>query len=116
MKTLKRISAMVSLAIMMLMMNITAFADGEAGEGGGGLEGSILVTGTKKLISDATGILTVNAVIITGLLVLIFLIARGAADEQDKKPWDKRIKSALVCGILATIAVPTIGTILSYYS
>ena len=38
------------------------------------------------------------------------------ADEQDKKPWDKRIKSALVCGILATIAVPTIGTILSYYS
>ena len=115
MKTLKRISAMVSLAIMMLMMNITAFADGEAGEGGGGLAGSVIVTGTKSLINDATAVITGLGIAVAILGSGYFLIRRALADEQDKKQWNGRIITSVVSGIGVAIVSSLVGVIAGYF-
>lgn len=81
----------------------------------GGIASSKLATGTQKLINDATTWLTVIAIPVTVGLVIYFCIRKGAADEQDQKMWQKRITTALVCGIGVIIASSLINVITGYF-
>ena len=108
MKRLKRISAMLSLTVMMFMMSITAFAEGD-------LAGSVIVTGTKKLIQDATTVLTGLGIAVAVVGAAYFLIRRAIADEQDKKQWNGRIITCVVSGIGVAIVSSLVAVIAGYF-
>ena len=101
------LSAFIAIYVM-LVSTVSVFASGIAS--------SKLATGTTKLIGDITNWIMILAIPITILLVIYFAIRKGAADEQDQKMWQKRITTALVCGIGAIIASSLVGVLASYYS
>lgn len=76
---------------------------------------SVIATGTKKLIADVSSWLTGIAIAVTAVVCVALFIARGLSDEQDKKTWDKRIKTTIVSGILAITITSIVGVIASYF-
>lgn len=81
-----------------------------------GIQDSKLVTGTEKLIGDATTWLMVLAPVVAGLLIIYFCIRRGAADEMDQKKWNNRITVAVVSCIGAVLGSATLNIIIGYYN
>lgn len=81
----------------------------------GGIASSKLATGFQKLVNDGTIWLTVIAIPVTVFLVVFFAIRKGAADEQDQKMWQKRITTALVCGIGVILASSVVNVISGYF-
>ena len=59
--------------------------------------------------------LTGIAIAVTGVVCVALFIARGLSDEQDKKTWDKRIKTTIVSGILAITITSIVGIVASYF-
>jgi hypothetical protein len=81
----------------------------------GNFANSVIVTGTKNLIADVSSWLTGIAITVTAVVCVALFIARGLSDEQDKKMWDKRIKTTIVSGILAITITSLIGVIAGYF-
>ena len=79
------------------------------------LQGSVIYTGTAKLISDITGIFTILCPTICGLFAIVFAIRRGMADEQDGKIWNRRIITAVACGVAGGLISGLISLIANYY-
>lgn len=73
------------------------------------------MTGTKNLIADVSSWLTGIAITVTAVVCVGLFIARGLSDDQDKKMWDKRIKTTIVSGILAITITSLIGVIAGYF-
>lgn len=103
-KVIIKISAM---CFMLLICGQTALADG--------LESSVIVTGTQKLINSAMNVILVLAPIAGGVIIGYLCIRRGMSDEQEHKMWNKRISIAVVSTIGAVLASVIINVILSYY-
>lgn len=78
------------------------------------IQSSVFVTGTKKMLEDATNALTILSLIITILVVVYCLIRRVAADEMDYKIWTTRMKRAIICCIFV-ICMSIIVKIVSIY-
>lgn len=97
----------ISLLSLMLTMQTSVFADDIAS--------SKAVTGTKKLIADATAAAAGLALISTVLIVVVCFIRKGAADEMDQKKWHTRIIIAIVCGVCATLSSALVSMVFSYY-
>lgn len=108
-KIIKRLYAVLMSLAISAITAVNAFAEGN-------IEGSIAITGTKKLIDDATGAALVIAPVVGGALTVYFLIRRSAADEMDQKKWNNRIVTAVVSTIGALVAVSLLNVIVSYYS
>ena len=81
----------------------------------GGIQGTTLVTGTQKLLTDLTNWLMVLVPIVAVVLIVYFLIRKSAADEMDGKRWDNRIKTVIICCIGAIIASGLINVLIGYY-
>ena len=79
------------------------------------IQNSQLATGTTNLIKDLTSWLTGIALTVTICIVIYLCIRRAAADEQDKKMWDKRIVTSVISGIGAVLASSIINLIAGYY-
>lgn len=94
-------------AFLMLQNTVTAHA--------AGIQGSQIVTGTEKLIGDATTWLMILAPVVAGLLIIYFCIRRSAADEMDQKKWNNRIVVAIVSCIGAVLGSATLNIIIGYY-
>lgn len=107
MKTLKKIVAVIYAAVTMAALNVSAFASG--------LESSVAVTGTKKLLNDISNVLLVVAPIAGVVCVTYFAVRHGAADEMDQKKWKQRIVVAIVSVIVAVLASALITTLVGYY-
>jgi purine-cytosine permease-like protein len=81
-----------------------------------GFQGSILATGTERLLNDVSTWLMIIAPIAGVAACIYFLIRRSAADEQDQKMWTKRITGALIAVIAAEIVGAMMKVFLGYYS
>lgn len=112
MNKLKRIRNRIYNAISSFMavtfLTMSVFAEGN-------IANSVIATGTKKLIADVSSWLTGIAIAVTGVVCVALFIARGLSDEQDKKTWDKRIKTTIVSGILAITITSIVGIVASYF-
>ncbi len=104
---LRAAGAIGTAAFLMLADSATAYASG--------ISQSKLVSGTKKLIGDATASLMVLAPVVAGLLIIYFCIRRSAADEMDQKKWNNRIVAAIVSCIGAVLGSATLNVIIGYY-
>lgn len=93
--------------IFTLLFSISAFA--------GDLESSSLVTGTKKLISDGTAVLTGLVAGLTVLLSIKNAIAWQAASDEEKPKHKKTFVTTLGLGVIGTTIAGVITVILSYY-
>lgn len=112
MNKLKKIRSRIYNAISSFMaltfLTMSVFAEGN-------IANSVIATGTKKLIADVSSWLTSIAITVTAVVCVALFIARGLSDEQDKKMWDKRIKTTIVSGILAITITSLIGVIAGYF-
>ena len=109
MKMLKKFDLMVTVAIMMVITNVTVFAEG--------LSDSVFATGTKQLLNDGTKLMLILAPITGGLAIAFFAIRKMlCTDEMDHKKWDKLIKVTLIAVVIAETASVIISVVTSYYA
>lgn len=81
-----------------------------------GLMGSELYNGTVSLIADATTIATILCPVVAGLLWGLFAVARQFADDEPtEKKWNKRMRNAIIFGIVGCLGSGIIAAISSYY-
>lgn len=107
-KIRNRIYSAISSFMAVTFLTMSVFAEGN-------IANSVIATGTKKLIADVSSWLTGIAITVTAVVCVVLFIARGLSDEQDKKTWDKRIKTTIVSGILAITITSIVGVIASYF-
>lgn len=111
-KTAYRIIALIAAMIFLCQMGtVTAFA-----AGGGAIAGSSIAQGTQRLAEDATSLLMALLPIVVGGVIIYCAIRMSAApDENDKKVWSNKIKTALFCLVFGECATVVIKIIMSYY-
>lgn len=107
-KIRNRIYNAISSFVAVTFLTMSGFAQSK-------IANSVIATGTKKLITDVSSWLTGIAITVTAVVCVALFIARGLSDEQDKKMWDKRIKTTIVSGILAITITSLIGVIAGYF-
>lgn len=81
----------------------------------GGLADSTLGAGLKNLINDVFLYLTILCPLAGGLMAVYFVIRWSMSDEQDGKLWEKRIKTAIICGVGGCLVSGIITLISSYF-
>ncbi len=81
----------------------------------GDLSSSTVVSGTTALVGDVTTVLAGMSIAIGGGAATYFLIRKSMSDEADGKVWQKRIITAIVCGIGGVLASGIVSLIASYY-
>lgn len=79
------------------------------------LQSSKFVTGTVKMLEDATNVLIVLAPVLTIFVVGYCFIRKSAADEMDYKKWATRITTAIVCCIGVVSASIIVKVVMDYY-
>lgn len=82
----------------------------------GNLEGSKIITGTKKLLEDLARVLGIFVPIVCGILLIVFAIMKASADEQDGPRWKKRMIVVIACLVIGISAGGIITLISSYYA
>ena len=112
------------------LFTVSSYADGEKGKkgnkadttaetknnnDGGNLTNDKVVTGTKKLVQDATVAIQAIGTLVCILLAIYFFVRMAGADEQDKKIWKNRITISIVSAVGIVTVAGIIGTIVSYY-
>lgn len=88
----------------------------ETGTVGGSLGSSTIVSGIIVLLNDLTTVLTVLCPVVAVVCVIAFCIARSAADEQEAPRWNRRIRTAIICGVGGGLASGLISLISSYFA
>lgn len=79
------------------------------------LNDSILVTGTKQLIQDATTAAMVIALLIGIFFLVYYSMLKSGSDDMDQKMYGKRQRNVLICVAIAELAAIIIKLFLSYY-
>lgn len=109
MKRLKHLKQYIFLAITLVFLMIpdTAWARGEAIEK--------LKTGSLNLMNDAYAALMVIIPTSAGLVAGYSAFRRKMADEQEKKIWNDRIKTAFIFAVIGMLSMTIVKTILAYF-
>ena len=81
----------------------------------GGLADSTLGVGVRQLFSDVSSYLMILCPTAGGAAAVYFAIRRAMADEQDGKLWEKRIKTAIACGVGGCLASALISALSTYF-
>lgn len=81
----------------------------------GGLTDSTLAVGIKQLLNDVSSFLMILCPIAGGAAAGYFAIRRSMSDEQDGKFWEKRIKTAIICGVGGCLTSALIAVLSSYF-
>ncbi len=97
----------VTATPLMMLTATNALADG--------IEDSQIATGLNNLFSDLSTWLIILSPIVAGAMAIYFIIRRSMADEQDGKLWEKRIKTAIVCGVAGALVGGLIKLLASYF-
>lgn len=108
----RKIASTCSTGLIALFCSTTASAAASTT----GLMNSGIYTGTVKLIADIMTAVTILCPSVCGVAAVIFAIRRGMADEQESKTWNRRITTAIVCGVLGGLISGIIALVASYYS
>ena len=80
-----------------------------------GIAESNLGAGITKLLNDLSTWLIILAPSAAGAAAVYFVIRRSMADEQDGKLWEKRIKTAIICGVAGALVGGVIKLLSSYF-
>lgn len=97
--------------IVVLLLNVLAI-----GVCASPVSDSDLAKGTEKLIADLTVWAIIVCVAVAGCAAVYCFIRKSMADEQDQVRWNKRIVTAIVCGVGGSVITGVISLILSYYT
>ncbi len=103
----KKILLLLNSLFLAVLLCFPAYADG--------LSGLPIVTGTKELLKDATPIIVVIGIAVSGVLGGWRIIQWQAADEQEKPRAKKKIWETVGGAILITCFVGSLTAILGYY-
>ena len=76
---------------------------------------SFIGKGTVELANDMSGFLMLLAPIIAVCASGYFLIRRSSANEHDGIMWNKRIVTAIICGVAVFLISGVISLITSYF-
>lgn len=99
------------------VLALTAHAEETtAPAGGGDFANSTFATGTKKLLEDVSGWLIGIGIAVAGISAVVYLIRRSMADEADGKMFQKRVITAIICGVAVSLVGGIIALISSYYT
>lgn len=102
-----KVKALLSAGAMCLVSANAVFANR--------LAQTKVVTGTVKLIKDATAVVLIIAPILAALLIGYFLIRKSAATEQEHERWNKKI-SVTVISLIGIISVSVLlSALIGYY-
>lgn len=104
-KNVSKIRAAVTAAVFCLLHSIQVFASEPP-----------LVTGTRKLIADATKILTGFGAGVTIIVSLIFLFRQQTCSEEERPKYKKAAVSTIVIGVIIVTISGVVTFIFSYYS
>lgn len=102
------INVMMLATVMMLLTIPTAHA-------AGGFANSNIALGTQRLLEDVSHVLMILGPIAGAAFAGYFLIRRGMADEPDGRMWNKRIATAIICGVAVLLVGGIINLISGYY-
>lgn len=104
---IKKLRNMITLLVIMFFNSNIAMATS--------LESSRLVTGTQKLLQDASKVLLILAPVSGACFIGYFLTRMHGADETDDKKWKSRIKITVIATVGVVLASGTLNVIISYY-
>lgn len=108
-KISKKVTAALAAVNLLLASSLTAFASG------GNFQGSTIATGVKKLLDDILAWATPLVVVIGAIFIVYFSIRRGQSDEGEKRRWENRIISAIVCTVIGTLATSFLSMFMGYF-
>ena len=89
-------------------------ADVKINSNGGKIANSTIGKGVKAIVNDVCGFLLILAPIIGVAAIVYFLIRKGMADQQEQSMWQKRVMTAIICTVLAEVAVAGVNLFISY--
>ena len=105
----------ITRAVLMLVVILAVSSAFTVSSYVGSLENDKVVSGSKKLLKDATTVFQTLGGIICVLAAIYFFIRKAHADEQDQKMW----KNRLAISLISAVGIVTVGgifqTILSYF-
>lgn len=105
---MKKLKTFILTIYLCIIYTINTYATGS-------LNSSPLVTGTTRLVEDATTILTGLVVAITVFFAIKNGIAWQTSDEQEKPIKKKAFINGIIIGIILTTTSGLIKVILGYY-
>lgn len=84
-------------------------------EDGGELGQTKLVTGTVKLLNDATTVALILEAAIVVILCIVKFIGMQQADDNEKPKYKKEIKTTIITGIIVMCISGILKAVFSYY-
>lgn len=97
------------------VLALTAYAD-DPTTPGSDFANSAFATGTKRLLDDVGKWLIGIGIAVAGISAVVYLIRRSMADEADGKMFQKRVVTAIICGVAVSLVGGIITLISSYYT
>lgn len=105
----KHRAALISVLALLVLTMTPAYATG-------GIAASTLGIGLINLINDVFLYLTIICPLAGGAAAIYFAIRRSMADDQDGKMWEKRIRTAIICGVGGCLVSGVIALVSSYFT
>ncbi len=103
----KTAATLTAAVLLPMLLATAAYADN--------ISSSQIGTGLKNLLNDLSTYIVVTSPIVGTLAAAYFVTRRSMADEQDGKMWEKRAKTAIVCGVAGALVGGIIKLISSYF-
>ncbi len=103
----KTAANLTAAVLIPMLLATTAYADN--------ISNSTVGTGLKNLLNDLSTYVVVLSPVVGGLAAVYSVIRRSMSDEQDGKMWEKRIKTAIICGVAGALVGGIIKLIASYF-
>lgn len=118
MKTVKTMKNFIRKAwgTLCLIPVLALTAQAEETTPGGNFANSTFATGTKQLLDDVGKWLIGIGIAVAGISAVVYLIRRSMADEADGKMFQKRVVTAIICGVAVSLVGGIITLISSYYT
>ena len=107
MNKLKKTINLIIATVFIILVKVNVLA--------GNIQNDKVVTGTKKLIQDATKAMGIIGALVYVLFGIYFFIRKNMAEEQDQKMWNKRIATTVICAVGIVVISGLLNTIVKYY-
>ena len=102
--------------VLSISLLISAFVAGVISPAqANGIQTSTFFVGLMNFLNDLMTVLTIACPVVGGLAALVFTTRRSMADEQDGKMWNKRIYTAIICGVAGCLISGVIALITGYF-
>lgn len=107
----KNIRSVLLSTLLTVLFTVPASANNPANK----LLSSALGSGIVNMINDISYLLIFICPLAGAAAAGYYFIRRGMSDEQDGKMWEKRIKTAIICGVGGCLTSAIITVVSSYF-